>query len=81
MKWIANLIITPPNEPAVAVDDPEVAKFVPHLMLSNREIRNVTDILSRSGRDPIRAGRGLAPAIPPPGGTVPPGEPKGIDRD
>ena len=35
-----DLLITPPGEPEVTVDDLEVAQFI-HLMLSNRKIRNV----------------------------------------
>jgi uncharacterized protein YjbI with pentapeptide repeats len=40
-----DLLITPPGDPAVTVDDLEVAQFV-HLMLSNSKIRNVIDTIT-----------------------------------
>jgi uncharacterized protein YjbI with pentapeptide repeats len=40
-----DLVITPPGEPAVTVDDLEVAQFV-HLMLNNRNIRSVIETIT-----------------------------------
>jgi hypothetical protein len=40
-----NLIITPPDEPTITVDDIEVAQFV-YLMLDNKKIRNVIDSIT-----------------------------------
>jgi uncharacterized protein YjbI with pentapeptide repeats len=42
------LIITPPSEPAVTVDDLEVAQFV-YLLLHNEKIRRVIDTIGRKG--------------------------------
>jgi hypothetical protein len=42
------LIITPEGEPAVAVDDLEVAQFV-YLLLHNEKIRRVIDTIGRKG--------------------------------
>jgi hypothetical protein len=42
------LIITPEDEPAVTVDDLEVAQFV-YLLLHNEKIRNVIDTIGRKG--------------------------------
>jgi hypothetical protein len=42
------LIITPFNEPAVTVDDLEVAQFV-YLLLHNEKIRRVIDTIGRKG--------------------------------
>jgi uncharacterized protein YjbI with pentapeptide repeats len=43
-----NLVITPKNEPAVTVDNIEVAQFV-YLLLHNEKIRNVIDTVGRKG--------------------------------
>jgi uncharacterized protein YjbI with pentapeptide repeats len=43
-----NLIITDENEPAVAVDNLEVAQFV-YLLLHNDKIRNVIDTIGKKG--------------------------------
>ncbi len=43
-----NLIITPHGEPAVMVDDIEVAQFI-YLMLNNKKIRNVIDAITGRG--------------------------------
>jgi hypothetical protein len=43
------LIITPPEESEVTVDDLEVAQFV-YLLLHNEKIRNVIDTIGRKGR-------------------------------
>jgi len=43
-----NLIITPDKEPAVMVDDLEVAQFI-YLLLNNAKIRNVIDTVGRKG--------------------------------
>jgi hypothetical protein len=43
-----NLIITPPGEPTITVDDIKVAQFV-YLLLKNREIRNVIETVGRKG--------------------------------
>jgi uncharacterized protein YjbI with pentapeptide repeats len=43
-----NLIITRENEPAVMVDDLEVAQFI-YLLLNNAKIRNVIDTIGRKG--------------------------------
>jgi hypothetical protein len=40
-----NLIITPPNEPTITVDDLEVAQFI-YLLLNNQKIRNVIDTIA-----------------------------------
>jgi hypothetical protein len=40
-----NLIVTPAQEPEVTVDDIEVAQFI-YLMLDNKKIRNVIDIIT-----------------------------------
>ena len=40
-----NLIITPANEPAITVDNIEVAQFI-HLLLHNENIRHVIDTLT-----------------------------------
>jgi hypothetical protein len=42
------LIITPEREPAITVDDLEVAQFV-YLLLHNEKIRNVIDTVGRKG--------------------------------
>jgi hypothetical protein len=42
------LIITPSNEPAVTVDDLEVAQFV-YLLLENEKIRHVIDTVGKKG--------------------------------
>ena len=42
------LIITPPSEPAVTVDDLEVAQFV-YLLLHNEKIRRVIDTVGKKG--------------------------------
>jgi hypothetical protein len=39
------LVITPPNEPAITVDDLEVAQFL-YLLLKNRQIRKVVDTVT-----------------------------------
>lgn len=41
----SNLIITPSNEPAIRVDDLEVAQFI-YLLLNNQKIRNVIDTIT-----------------------------------
>ena len=43
-----DLIITPPQEPAVTVDDLEVAQFV-YLLLHNEKIRRVIDTVGKKG--------------------------------
>jgi hypothetical protein len=43
-----NLVITRPGEPAVAVDDLEVAQFV-YLLLHNEKIRRVIDTVGKKG--------------------------------
>jgi uncharacterized protein YjbI with pentapeptide repeats len=43
-----SLIITPENEPAVTIDDLEVAQFV-YLLLHNEKIRHVIDTVGRKG--------------------------------
>jgi uncharacterized protein YjbI with pentapeptide repeats len=43
-----NLIITPQNEPEVAVDSIEVAQFV-YLLLHNQKIRDVIDTIGKKG--------------------------------
>lgn len=40
-----DLIITPPNEPEITVDDLEVAQFI-YLLLNNQNIRNVIDTIT-----------------------------------
>jgi hypothetical protein len=40
-----NLVITPDNEPAITVDDIEVAQFI-YLMLNNQKVRNVIDTIT-----------------------------------
>ena len=40
-----NLIVTPKNEPAITVDDIEVAQFI-YLMLNNQKLRNVIDTIT-----------------------------------
>jgi len=40
-----NLVITKANEPAITVDDIEVAQFI-YLMLNNRKVRNVIDTIT-----------------------------------
>jgi hypothetical protein len=42
------LIITPPDEPQISVDNIEVAQFV-HLLLRNEKIRDVIDTVGRKG--------------------------------
>jgi hypothetical protein len=42
------LIVTPPDEPAVTVDDLEVAQFV-YLLLHNEKIRRVIDTVGKKG--------------------------------
>jgi len=39
------LIITPPNEPEITVDNIEVAQFI-YLMLYNQKIRDVIDTIT-----------------------------------
>src|SRR6516165_1533337 len=41
----SNLRITPPNEPAIQVDNLEVAQFI-YLLLNNKKIRNVIDTIT-----------------------------------
>jgi hypothetical protein len=43
-----NLVITRPNEPAVTVDNIEVAQFV-YLLLHNKKIRDVIDTIGKKG--------------------------------
>jgi hypothetical protein len=43
-----NLIITGPGEPAIMLDDIEVAQFV-YLLLNNKKIRDVIDTIGRKG--------------------------------
>jgi hypothetical protein len=43
-----NLVITPANEPTVAVDNIEVAQFI-YLMLNNQKVRAVIDIITSKG--------------------------------
>jgi Pentapeptide repeats (8 copies) len=43
-----NLIITPPGQPIIAVDNIKVAQFV-YLLLNNEEIRDVIDTVGRKG--------------------------------
>jgi Pentapeptide repeats (8 copies) len=43
-----DLVITPPDEPAVVVDNIEVAQFV-YLLLHNEKIRDVIDTVGRKG--------------------------------
>lgn len=43
-----DLIITPPGDPQVTVDDIEVAQFV-YLLLNNKKIRNVIHTIGRKG--------------------------------
>jgi hypothetical protein len=43
-----NLIITPPNEPDITVDNLEVAQFI-YLMLHNEKIRDVIDTIGKKG--------------------------------
>jgi hypothetical protein len=43
-----NLIITPPNEPEITVDNIEVAQFV-YLLLHNPKIRDVIDTIGKKG--------------------------------
>jgi hypothetical protein len=43
-----NLIITPPHEPTVAVDNIEVAQFI-YLLLHNEKIRDVIDTIGKKG--------------------------------
>jgi uncharacterized protein YjbI with pentapeptide repeats len=40
-----NLVITPQDEPAITVDDIEVAQFI-YLMLNNQKVRNVIDTIT-----------------------------------
>jgi hypothetical protein len=40
-----NLLITPPNEPTVTVDNIEVAQFI-YLMLNNQKVRDVIDTIT-----------------------------------
>jgi uncharacterized protein YjbI with pentapeptide repeats len=40
-----NLVITPPNEPEVTVDNIEVAQFI-YLMLNNQKVRDVIDTIT-----------------------------------
>jgi len=42
----SNLIITPPDEPVITVDNLEVAQFI-YLLLHNEKIRDVIDTISR----------------------------------
>ena len=44
----SNLIITPPNEPEITVDNLEVAQFV-YLLLNNKKIRDVIDTIGEKG--------------------------------
>ncbi len=41
-----NLVITPPNEPTIAVDNLEVAQFI-YLLLNNPKIRDVIDTIAK----------------------------------
>jgi uncharacterized protein YjbI with pentapeptide repeats len=41
----SNLIITPPDEPTITVDDLEVAQFI-YLLLNNKKIRHVIDTIT-----------------------------------
>jgi hypothetical protein len=43
-----NLVITPEDEPAITVDNIEVAQFV-YLLLHNQKIRNVIDTIGKKG--------------------------------
>lgn len=43
-----NLVITPPNEPEITVDNIEVAQFV-YLLLHNEKIRDVIDTIGKKG--------------------------------
>jgi spore germination protein YaaH len=42
----SNLVITPPNEPTVTVDNLEVAQFV-YLLLNNQKIRDVINTIGK----------------------------------
>jgi uncharacterized protein YjbI with pentapeptide repeats len=44
----ANLIITPPAEPTIVVDNLEVAQFI-YLLLNNKNIRGVIDTIGQKG--------------------------------
>ena len=44
----ANLIITPPTEPIIVVDNLEVAQFI-YLLLNNKNIRGVIDTIGEKG--------------------------------
>jgi len=43
-----NLVITPPGEPEIAVDNVEVAQFI-YLLLRNEKIRDVIDTIGKKG--------------------------------
>lgn len=43
-----NLIITPPDEPAITVDDLEVAQFI-YLLLNHQKLRNVLNAVTQRG--------------------------------
>jgi hypothetical protein len=40
-----NLIITPPSEPAITVDNIKVAQFI-YLLINNKEVRHVIDAIT-----------------------------------
>ena len=44
----SNLVITPPNEPRITVDNLEVAQFV-YLLLNNQKIRDVINTIGKKG--------------------------------
>jgi uncharacterized protein YjbI with pentapeptide repeats len=44
----SNLVITPPDQPVITVDDLEVAQFV-YLLLNNEKIRDVLDTIGKKG--------------------------------
>jgi hypothetical protein len=41
-----DLVVTPPNKPAITVDNIEVAQFI-YLLLHNEKIRDVIDTIGR----------------------------------
>jgi hypothetical protein len=43
-----NLVLTPPNEPEITVDNIEVAQFI-YLLLHNQKIRDVIDTIGKKG--------------------------------